>query len=150
MAGLSDEHTLTEYYFTWTTNHLAWNNMQKIRYFMGGFSDIPLLETRIMCCRSIWTRIAPTLHGHPHRSLVAQQQFSSSLEAKKLHNYSSSQKRIWGVRHVTSFSKLFPASIRCGSEWMRKWGNPSSSIFHPSCKAKQCESTRVFTGLHWK
>ncbi|KAJ4930082.1 hypothetical protein JOQ06_019095, partial [Pogonophryne albipinna] len=36
------------------------------------------------------------LHGHPLRSLVARQQPSSSLEAKTLHNYSSSQKGLRG------------------------------------------------------
>lgn len=47
-----------------------------------------------------------TLHGHPHRSLVAQQQFSSSLAAKKLHNYSSSQTRVRGVQCVTLLSEI--------------------------------------------
>lgn len=101
-----------------------------------------------MCCRSIWTHRAPTLHGHPHRSLVAQQQFSSSLEAKKLHNYSSSQKRIWGAQHITSFSKLYPTAIRCVSEWRRKWGNPVLAFFtHPAkpSNAKVCECSLGYT-----
>lgn len=91
--------------------------------FQGRFCHIPLLETQIMRCTSIWTRIASTLHGHPHRSLVARQQFSSSLEAKKLHNYSSSQKRIWGLRHVTSFSFY--------KMWMHEVVSKSHFIFLP-------------------
>lgn len=100
-------------------------------------------------CRSFWTHIDLTLHGHPHRSLVAQQQFSSSPGAKKLHNYSSSQKRIWGVQHIASFSKLFPTTKMC--VWVNeKEGKPQLFHFHPYWKVKHCESMLVHTDLHWK
>lgn len=137
------KQSLMEYYFRQMTNPPAWSNMQKIRYSVG-FSDFPLCETRIMCCRSIWTHIAQTLHGHPHRSLVAQQQFSSSLEAKKLHNYSSSQKRILCVLLIASFSKLYPTSIRCGSEW-GSGETPALAFFtHPEkpSNVKVCECSK--------
>lgn len=70
--------------------------------------------------------------------------------SQKLYNYSSSQERIWGVQHVTTFSKVHPASIRCVSEWMKKWGIPSTCIYNTSSKVKRCEGMQVFTGLHCK
>lgn len=119
--------------------YLPWNCMQDTECFKGNFLTFLYLKKKKKdnVLQIYLNSHSSTLHGHPHRSLVAQQQFSSSLAAKKLHNYSSSQTRVI-KRDIAIFHKVWV--------WVNEEAGKPQVMHFPPAGTKQRGSVWMLAG----